>query len=172
MPPTEDVADLDFFELMIARFTPNPQVSEWRINTVRELDECLAGLLTEPLLAVGLGCVAEGADWGSFLLLLHRERGWVHLMEGACLTARDPSLTGPNGVVRFQDDAGVWHEVAFEETISREQGLQALRHWLPRGDKLPELRWVKAASGGAVGTRAGKGIDTSRLGSETDQTGN
>jgi hypothetical protein len=97
------------------------------------------------MLAIGLNCVAEGADWGSFLLLLNGERGVVHLMEGPCLTARDPNLRAPGAPsVKFQDDAGVWHDVPFEGTISREQGLRALRHWLPRGEKLPELTWRRA----------------------------
>jgi hypothetical protein len=141
MSKPDEVADPDFFELTIARFTPKPVVEECRIKTVCELDDRLAEIITEPMLAIGLGCVAEDADWGHFLLLLNGERSWVHLMEGPCLTARDPSVSGARTLMSFQDDAGVSHEIPFEDTISREQGLRALRYWLPRGEKLPELVW-------------------------------
>jgi hypothetical protein len=141
MSQLDEVADSDYFDLTIARFTPKPRADECRIKTVRELNERLAEIITEPMLAIGLGCVAEGADWGHFLLLLNGERAWVHLMEGPCLTAHDPSVSGSRTLVSFQDDAGVSHEIPFEDTISREQGLRALRHWLPRGKKLPELVW-------------------------------
>jgi hypothetical protein len=146
MSQQDEVADPDFFELMVARFTPAPRADECRISTARELDEQLAGVLAEPMLAVGLNCVAEGADWGSLLLLLNGERAWVHLMEGPCLTARDPTVSRSGAPVSFRDDAGVWHEVPFEDTIPREQGLRALRHWLPRGEKLPELVWGRAVA--------------------------
>lgn len=141
MSKLDEVADPDYFDLMIVRFTPRPRAHECHVKTLRELDECLAGIMTEPMLAIGLGCVAEDAGWGHFLLLLNGERGWVHLMEGACLTARDPRVSGSRTLVSFQDDVGVSHEIPFEDTISREQGHQALRHWLPRGEKLPELVW-------------------------------
>ena len=109
---------------------------------MQELDDRLADLLSEPILAIGLNCVADGADWGHFLLLLSGERALVHLMEGPCVSARDPSLGAPAASsVKFQDDAGFWHEVPFTGTISQQQGLRALRHWLPRGEKLPELEW-------------------------------
>jgi hypothetical protein len=140
MSQSDEVADPDFFKLMIARFAPKSK-SECRIKSVDELDARLTGVLSESMLAIGLACVAEGADWGAFLLLLNGERAWVHLMEGPCLTARDPEARGSGASVRFCDDAGVWHEIPLEDTISREQGLRALRHWLPRGDKLPELAW-------------------------------
>ena len=141
MSQLDEVADPDYFELMIARFTPKPRVGEFRITTMGELDERLAEIMTEPMLAIGLGCVAKDANWGHFLLLLNGERAWVHLMEGPCLTARDPSVSGSHSLVAFQDDVWVSHEIPFEDTISREQGLRALRHWLPRGEKLPELVW-------------------------------
>jgi hypothetical protein len=141
MSQLDEVADPDYFDLMIARFTPTPRTEESRIKTVRELDERLAGIMADPILAIGLGCVAEDADWGHFLLLLNGERARVHLMEGPCLTARDPNVSGSRTLVGFQDDAGVSHLIPFDDTISREQGLRALRHWLPCGEKLPELVW-------------------------------
>jgi hypothetical protein len=141
MSQPEEVADPDFFELMIARFTPKPRAKQCRIKTVGELDERLAGALADPMLAIGLTCVAEGVDWGSFLLLLNGERAWVHLMVGHCITARDPKIRDTSASVSFLDDAGVWHQMPFEATLSREQGLCALRHWLPRGEKLPKLAW-------------------------------
>jgi hypothetical protein len=145
IPELEDIADPDFFELMIARFTPKPRVEECRIKTVKEFDERLAPLIAEPMLAIGLNCIAEGAGWGSFLLLLSEERALIHLMEGPCLTAHEAGHRFSGApTVKFLDDAMVWHEVPFERTVSREQGLRALRHWLPRGEKLPELMWVTA----------------------------
>jgi hypothetical protein len=58
MSQLDEVADPDYFDLMIARFTPKPRADECRIKTVRELDERLAEIITEPKLAIGLGCVA------------------------------------------------------------------------------------------------------------------
>lgn len=141
MSEMDQVAAPDYFELMIARFTPKPRADELRITTLGELDQCLAHCMTEPMLAIGLSCVAEDADWGHFLLLMNGERAWVHLMEGPCRTARDPGVNGSRSLVTFEDDGGVSHKIPFEDTISREQGLRALRHWLPRGEKLPELVW-------------------------------
>jgi hypothetical protein len=141
----EDADDSDYFELMIARFKPKLQTEECRIKTGEELDDRLARVLAEPQLAIGLGFVEDGAGWGYFLLLLNGERAWIHLMEGPCVTGRDSKVAlADTRPVRFRDDVGVWHEVPFKDTITREQGVQALRHWLPRGEKLPELTWVWA----------------------------
>lgn len=145
MGETEEIADPDFFELMVTRFTPSPQSEECRIRTVQELDLQLAPFLEESMLAIGLSCVAEGAGWGYFLLLVNGARAWVHLMEGRCVTAHDTNLgVKATPLVRFQDDAGVWHEVPFQDTITREQGIRALQHWVPHGEKMPELTWVQS----------------------------
>src|SRR5262245_27018713 len=98
MSDCEEVADPDYFELLISRFTPQATSEESRINTVQELDERLAPVRPEPRLAILLCCVAEEADWGSFTLLLNGERALVHLLEGPCFTARDPNLHAPGAV--------------------------------------------------------------------------
>src|SRR5262245_2267436 len=46
MSQSEEVAEPDFFELMIARLTPKALVEEYRIKAVEELDERLAGVLS------------------------------------------------------------------------------------------------------------------------------
>jgi hypothetical protein len=141
MSQVDELPDPEYFDLMIARFTPKLSASECRIRTVRELDERLAETMTEPMLAIGIGCVTKDADWDHFLLLLNGDRAWIHLMAGRCITARDPNSLSSQTLVNFQDDAGVSHKIAFQDTVSRDQGLRALRHWLPRGDKLTELVW-------------------------------
>ena len=144
MSELDEMADADFFELLVTRFTPEPSTEECRIETVQELDERLAPILSEQMLAINLNCVSDDADWGSFLLLLCGERALIHLMEGPCISARDPSLVAPDASpVRFRDDAGFWHEAPFEHTISREQGLRALRHWLSQGETASELSWTR-----------------------------
>jgi hypothetical protein len=144
MTEPEELADNNYFELMVTRFLPRPKTEEFHIKTVQELDECLASVLPEHVLTVSLNCVSEEADWGSFVLLLCGERALVHLIEGPCLSARDPSLGAGSGrMVKFQDDAGFAHEVPFEHTLAREQGLKALRLWLPRGERLTELPWTQ-----------------------------
>ncbi len=138
-------AEPDDFELVLTRFAPRPVTQTFQIKTVAELDTNLLEVGGEDLLCIGLGCIAEGADWGSFWLLLNGTRAYIHLLEGPCLTARDPSEVVRDGeVIQFPDDGGNWHEVAAANTVSRELGLRAVRHWLPRGEKLPELSWGRA----------------------------
>ena len=54
------------------------------------------------------------------------------------------------GRVPFLDDGGNWHEVELADTVPRPVGLRALRHWLPRGEKLLELDWGPAEPGAAA----------------------
>jgi hypothetical protein len=140
--PEDDLPE--YFELMIARFMAEPTTEECRVESLEELDVRLAPVLSEPILTIGLNRVIDDADWGHFLLLLNGDRAWIHLVDGPCLTGRDPNLRASAAQpVMFQDDAGVWHEVPYDGTLSREQGLAALRHWAPRGEKSAELAWSK-----------------------------
>jgi hypothetical protein len=149
-----DIAEPDYFELALTQFAPRPATRTFRIKTVAELDEHLRSVAEQEFLSVGLCCIAEEADWGSFWLLVSGERACIHLLEGPCLTGRAPSPGGRGAErVRFLDDGGNWHEFALADTVSREMGLRALRHWLPRAEKLPELEWNRtepnaAADGG------------------------
>lgn len=70
MSQSDEVAEPDYFDLKIARFAPKRRVDECRIKTVGELDERLAEIIAEPMLAIGLGCVAEEADWGHIRMAL------------------------------------------------------------------------------------------------------
>jgi hypothetical protein len=143
--PEPDLADPDYFELSLTRFAPEPVTLTRRIRTVAELDEHLIPAAGEATLCVGLTCVAEEAEWGAFCLLLGGTRGYVHLQEGPCLTACDPASAVPDGgSVHFLDDGGNCHEIALRNTVAREQGLRALRHWMPHGERLPELIWRPA----------------------------
>jgi hypothetical protein len=60
------------------------------------------------------------------------------------LTARDPAFAAGKATVMFEDDGGNVHEVPLRDTISREQGLRALRCWMPRAEKWSELVWGPA----------------------------
>lgn len=139
----------DYFELTLTHFTPHPVTESCKIETVAELDEYLLRIAGEKLLSIGVGCIADEADWGSCWLFINGDRAHIHLLEGPCVTGRDPSIAEQGGErVRFRDDGGNWHDFEFVDTVSREQGLRALRHWLPRGEKLPELRWDQAPNPG------------------------
>ena len=118
-PTSELIDDPDYFTLVLTRFTPRPKAEESRINSVTEFDEKLAPVQAEPLLFVGLSCMAEGAEGGAFSLFLSGDRAWIHLMEGRCLTGKDPESVrhGPD-TVRFQDDGGNWHDLALSDTVS------------------------------------------------------
>jgi hypothetical protein len=143
MPDSSDPAAPDFFEMVVTQFTPKRATSVWRINTLDQLDGHLATVLSVPTLAIGVACVAEGCDWGTFTLLLTDRRAWVHLMEARCVTARVPSSGARDASrIRFLDDAGHPHEIPLADTVPREQGIQALRHWSPSGAKLPLLTWL------------------------------
>jgi hypothetical protein len=56
-----NIAEPDYFELALTRFTPRPVTRTSRIKTVTELDEQLPSAAGEELLSVGVCCVAEGA---------------------------------------------------------------------------------------------------------------
>jgi hypothetical protein len=133
-----------YFELTIAGRSPEaPEVV--RVESPEGLEAHLARYEVEPLWAVGLGYVEDEADRGSFWLLVRGDRAFIHLMEGPCLSARDPAaIGGEDGTVAFRDDGGNWHEVPPKATVSREQGLRALRHWMTSGEKLPDLDWRPA----------------------------
>jgi hypothetical protein len=143
--PTDNV-DPDFFELEITSLQPARPTSECRIKTVQDLDRALAGVESAVQLALGVtACDADGGDMGSFWLFLNGDRAWIHLIEGLCFTARDPQATGRSqAIVEFKDDAGHIHRISTSDTVSREQGIEALRRWLPHGEKLPELEWDRA----------------------------
>ena len=85
---------------------------------------------------------SEGGDMGSFWLFLNGDRGWIHLIEGPCFTARDPLTTETSdAAIEFQDEAGFTHHIPLHDTVSREQGFAAIRHWMPHGDRLSGLQW-------------------------------
>jgi hypothetical protein len=136
----------DFFELELTSLEPTRVTRERRIKTVKGLDRALASFRSAAQLVVGLTAVdPDGCDMGSFWLFLNGDRAWIHLTEGACFTARDPAAPRrTRAVMGFHDDGGNTHRVRLHDTVSRDQGLRALRHWLPQGERLPELSWVQA----------------------------
>ncbi len=138
-----DNLEPEFFELEITRFEPTPATTEHRIKTVDALDRLLGNFESESELVIGLTAVdPDDCDMGSFWLFLKGERSWAHLTEGACYEARDPAFSGPSqATLEFQDDSGNQHRVPVRHTLSRDQGLKALRHWLPHGERLSELIW-------------------------------
>jgi hypothetical protein len=82
---------------------------------------------------------------GSFWLFLNGDRAWIHLIEGPYFTARDPAASGlPHAIVEFRDDTGSPHPIAVRDTVSRDQGLRALRLWMPHAERLAELTWTRA----------------------------
>jgi hypothetical protein len=142
-----ELVEPDYFELALTRFTPRPATQTARITTVAELDQHLRAAEGQELLCVGLCCIAEEADWGAFCLLVSGERAYIHLQDGPCLTGREPPpVRKAAGRVRFLDDGENWHEFELANTVPREVGLRALRHWLPRGERLAELEWGRAES--------------------------
>jgi hypothetical protein len=145
-PTSVDNVEPDFFEVRITRFVPGPVTQDWQVKTVKELDRLLSGVESEPQFFLGVGAVdPDGCDMGAFSLFVNGDRAWVHLVEGPCWTARDPSFRGKTrAAVEVLDDGGHGHLIPVRETISRCQGLEAVRHWMPRGEMLPELRWGRA----------------------------
>jgi hypothetical protein len=132
----------EVFQLEITRFGDGPATEEYEIETVEELDARLGDLAAEPQLALGLCYVFEEADEGSFWLFLNGDRAYIHLVDGPCYTAWDPSVEGPaETVITFQDDAGFPHHIPLRKTTAREQGLRALRLWMQGGEKLADLTW-------------------------------
>lgn len=140
------VQPIECFKLNITRLRPGPMSEEKRIRSMQELDNELAFVKDWSVLAIGMTALAEGdTDWGSFWLFLKGERAWVHLIEGMCRTARDPLLvTLAEELIEFVIDTGESIKVRLRDTLSRDQGLKALRHWVAESEELAELRWGPA----------------------------
>jgi hypothetical protein len=145
-PMSVDNVEPAFFELELTSLEPLCPTRERRIKTIKGLDRELAQVQSAAQLVVGLTAFdADECDMGSFWLFLNGARAWIHLTEGACFTARAPGAAGRSrATVEFQDDGGTRHRIPLRDTVSRDQGLEALRRWLPHGEKWPGLRWVRA----------------------------
>lgn len=135
------------FALDVTRFVPAPVTESFPVASVADLDAALGRYSSAPEVVFGLVC-DEGAG-GAFFLFVAGGRGWVHLTAGPCRTARGPDTWGGTGLVAFRLDTGERREVAADRTVSREQGVQALRHWFCTGQQWPELVWGSYAAPGA-----------------------
>ena len=143
--PTQNV-EPDFFEAAVTRFEPVKETKEFEIKSVKDLDRLWTSFASEKQLVVCVTAIdADGCDMGTFGLFLNRDRAWIHLTEGACHTARDSDFSPQDRTeVVFRDDAGREHRIPSHKTTSRDLGIKALRHWLPNGERLPELSWGSA----------------------------
>jgi hypothetical protein len=138
----------DHWQLSLYRFdfaqVPVPEFEDYRLSSTDELDRVLDRFADESHLAIGLDELDEDdCHWGSFWVFLTHLRAWIHLMEGPCLTARDPTLSDSSIEEEFLIDNGDSKQVPYRDTLSREQGLGALRVWMSEGKKLDELTWER-----------------------------
>ena len=130
------------FALEVTLFTPAPTTDTLPIATVAELDAALGRFDGERELVLGLVC--DGGAGGAFFLFVSGDRGWVHLTAGPCRTASGWAGPEPAGAVVFRLDTGDRRVVPADRTVSREQGLRALRHWFLTEQLWPELEWIGA----------------------------
>jgi hypothetical protein len=142
------------FALEVTRFTPTPVTESFPVASLADLDAAIGRCAGEPEAVFGLVC-DEGAG-GAFFLFVAGGRGWVHLTAGPCRTARSRDASAATGSVAFRLDTGERREVAADRTVSRKQGVQALRHWFLTEQQWPELVWVADAEPGAAPDRRGR----------------
>jgi hypothetical protein len=134
------------FSVQIARLRGSRptefETEEYDVDSPEEFDERLADFRAEPELVVGVTYVYDEGGEGSFWLFLNGDRGYIHLIDGPCYTARNPAFEGlTQGALTFRDDVGFPHEIELRNTVTRDQGLAALRHWMQGGEQLSELTW-------------------------------
>jgi hypothetical protein len=128
------------FELEVTRFNPALTTTASRVASLTEFDSIVSRCADEQEAVFGLSC-DEGAG-GAFYLFVSGDRAWVHLIAGPCCTALSRAVSGPAEVV-FRLDTGERKAVPRDRTVSRKEGLQALRHWFATERQWPELEWVR-----------------------------
>ena len=130
------------FTLEVTRFAPDPVTESQPVALRTEFDAAVGRYDAEREVVFGLVC-DEGAG-GAFYMFVAGGRAWVHLTAGPCVTARSRGTARAAGVVVFRLDTGERREVEADRTVSREQGMQALRHWFCTEQQSPELAWTPA----------------------------
>jgi hypothetical protein len=136
-----DDADGPDFLLEVTRFVPDPLAESYSIKSEEDLESALEAYETEDTLVVALAC-DEGAG-GAFFLFLAEERACIHLTEGPCWTAAEHTPSREAQPVSFRMDNGERLEVIVEQTVTRKQGIEALRQWYRTGERTLELDWRK-----------------------------
>lgn len=128
------------FALGVTRFSPTLTTIASPVASLAELDSIINQCADEQEVVFGLDC-DEGAG-GAFYLFVSGDRAWVHLTQGPCYTALGRVVSEPAEVV-FRLDTGEKRIVQMSRTVSRQEGLQALRHWFATEQQWPKLEWVR-----------------------------
>jgi hypothetical protein len=127
------------FELQVTRFTPVVATDTLPVATLADFDATVRRYDGEQEVVFGL--VADGGAGGAFYLFVSGARGWVHLTAGPCRTARGRAASGQSEAVVFRLGNGDRRVIPADQTVSREQGLRALRHWFRTEQPWPDLAW-------------------------------
>jgi hypothetical protein len=129
------------FVLEVTRFTPALATETLPVPALADFDDTVRRYEAEPELVFGLVC--DGGAGGAFYLFINGDRGWIHLTAGSCHTAHgrvEPQSVEP---VVFRLDTGRRQAVPADQTVSRQEGLRALRHWFCTEKPWPELDWIE-----------------------------
>ena len=131
------------YEIEITRFAPGPIVERYAVATSEDaarqiqLDHAI-----ELLIFVTALDRERNVDWGNFCVWCNAERARVQLNEHREHYATDPLLQPEQTrEVRFRDELGGSFSVPYQQTVTRDQALAALRFWLPSQEHTPELAW-------------------------------
>lgn len=127
--------------LEVTRFTPSPAAESYAIESLEGLDDALEGVAEEATVVIALAC-DDGAG-GAFFVFLSEGRACIHLTEGACWTASERTPLPNDQIICFRMDNGDGLQVMAEQTVTRQQGFQALRHWFVQGERWDEVAWRK-----------------------------
>jgi hypothetical protein len=142
MTDAGDEPDSGGFTLEVTRFEPTLCTDESPIESLADLDAAIDehGDVQD----VVFGLAADEGAGGAFYLFVSGDRAWVHLTAGPCLTARVHARPERDAPVLFRLDTGETRTVPADQTVSREQGVTALRHWFRTEQPWPDLEWVPA----------------------------
>lgn len=94
---------------------------------------------------LGLYLDRDGGDSGSVWVHLSGDRAWVTHFDqlgGVDSYCRDLEYRGQDEMVEFMLSNGQVDEIHRYWTVTREEGLRALEHFLQFGDRDPTLSWV------------------------------
>jgi hypothetical protein len=128
------------FALEVTRFSPTLSTGASPVISLAEFDSIISRCAEEREVVVGLIC-DKGAG-GAFYLFVNGNRAWIHLTQGPCYTAVGQAVSEPAEVV-FRLDTGETRAVPIGRTVSRQEGLNALRHWFATEQQWSELEWVR-----------------------------
>lgn len=131
------------YEIEITSFAPEPVKERYTSASSEDATHQIQlGDIVEFVVFVAAIEHERNVDWGNFYVWCNAERALIELQEHCEHYAIDPQLpSDQNRDVWFRDEDGSSFSVPYQQTLSRDQALAALRFWLPAQQHTPDLTW-------------------------------